>query len=102
MCSHCILLLFVFGHVTICHRVDRVLSFYSSRWNWNSPTPSPAGSVPPAHPPFGSEGGGGHTRLRERGMGGGEDPKSDAAMYFLAIVIKQYPSDIFNKFFPDK
>jgi hypothetical protein len=25
------------------HRIDRVLSFFSSRWNWDSPTPSPAG-----------------------------------------------------------
>jgi hypothetical protein len=24
------------------HRVGRVRSFYSSRWNWDSPTPSPA------------------------------------------------------------
>ncbi len=29
------------------HRVDRVLRFFSSRRNWDSPTPSPAGNVPP-------------------------------------------------------
>jgi hypothetical protein len=29
------------------HRVDRVLSFLSSRQNWDSPTPSPAGECPP-------------------------------------------------------
>jgi hypothetical protein len=31
------------------HRVDRVLSFFSSRRNWDSPTPSPAGSGRRAH-----------------------------------------------------
>ncbi len=51
---------------TVNHRVDRVLSFLSSRPNWEYPTPSQAGEcVPP--PPFGS--GGKHTRLRERGWG---------------------------------
>jgi hypothetical protein len=36
------------------HRVDRVLSFFSSHWNWDSPTPSHAGECAP--PPFGSRG----------------------------------------------
>ncbi len=31
------------------HRVDRVLSFFSSRRNWDSPNPSPAGECAP-HP----------------------------------------------------
>ncbi len=35
-------------------------------------------------------------------MGGGGDPKSDAAMYFLAFLIKEdsrnYTSDILNNF----
>jgi hypothetical protein len=44
------------------HRVDRVLGFFSSRPNWDSPTSSPAGEYAP--PPFGSGGG---KRLRERG-----------------------------------
>ncbi len=34
------------------HRVDRVLSFFSRRANWDPPTPSPAGDCVP--PPFGS------------------------------------------------
>ncbi len=34
------------------HRVDRVLGFFSSRLNWDSPTPSPAGECVP--PPYGS------------------------------------------------
>ncbi len=33
--------------VSYIHRVDRVLGFFSSRLNWDSPTPSPAGEMPP-------------------------------------------------------
>ncbi len=52
------------------HRVDRL--FFSSRPNWVSPTPSPAGeSVPP---PFGS---GGELYTLAGGRGGGGDPTSD-------------------------
>jgi hypothetical protein len=29
------------------HRVGRVLSFFSSRWNWDSPDPSPARECAP-------------------------------------------------------
>jgi hypothetical protein len=36
------------------HRVGRVLSFFSSRQNWESPTPLAAGECLP--PPFGPEG----------------------------------------------
>jgi hypothetical protein len=42
------------------HRVGRVLSFFSSRRNWDSPTPLAAGECAP--PPFGP--GGRHIRLR--------------------------------------
>jgi hypothetical protein len=45
------------------HRVDRVLSFFSSRPNWDSPNPSPAGECVP---PFGS---GGTPSRGERGWG---------------------------------
>ncbi len=31
------------------HRVGRLLSFFSSRRNWDSPTPSPAGECAPPH-----------------------------------------------------
>ncbi len=50
------------------HRVDRVLGFFCSRPNWDSPTPSPPGECAP---PFGPGGGrrGRHTRFRERGLG---------------------------------
>ncbi len=51
------------------HRVDRVLGFFSSRPNWDSPTPSPAGECAPLW--FWGEG---HTGLRERGWG---SPNSD-------------------------
>jgi len=47
------------------HRVDRVLSFFSSRWNWDSPIPSPAGEC--ALPLV--LGGGTHSLARE-GVGG--------------------------------
>jgi hypothetical protein len=40
-----------------------VLSFFSSRWNWDSPNPSPAGECDP--PPFGSGGRGAHSLARE-------------------------------------
>jgi hypothetical protein len=45
----------------IAHRVGRVLSYFSSRRQWDSPTPHPQASVPP----FDSGEGGGHIRLRE-------------------------------------
>jgi hypothetical protein len=46
-------------------RIDRVLSFFSSRPNWDSPSPSHAGEccIPPSLVP------GGHTWYRERGWG---------------------------------
>jgi hypothetical protein len=50
------------------HRVDRALSFFSSRPNWDYPTPSHAGDVYPFLVPGGGEG------LRERGW---VSPNSD-------------------------
>ncbi len=59
----------LYGAHTECidfnHRVDRVLSFLSSRPNWDFPTHSHAGEYVP--PPFSFRGG--HTRLPERGWG---------------------------------
>ncbi len=57
--------------VSVTHRVDWVLNFFSSRPIWDSLTPSPAGEW--VSPSFGWGGGGGglHTRLRERGWGTG-------------------------------
>ncbi len=51
------------------HRVDRVLSFFSSRRNWDSPTPSPAGECAP--PPLG-----------KRRWGG---PNSDEGTYTVVL-----------------
>ncbi len=48
------------------HRVDRVQSLFSSRRNWDSPTPHPQASVPP--PPRFRSRGGAHSLARE-GLG---------------------------------
>jgi hypothetical protein len=54
------------------HRVDRVLGFFSSRPNWDSPTPSHAGESVPL---LWFQGGGGGTHsLAGEGVGG---PNSD-------------------------
>jgi hypothetical protein len=50
------------------HRVGRVLSFFSSRRNWDSPIPHPQARRVCPPPPIGSVGEG-HTRLRESGVG---------------------------------
>ncbi len=54
-----------------------MLSFFSSRQNWDSPTPLAAGECTPP-PLFGPGVGVGHTRLRERGWG---SPNSDEGTY---------------------
>jgi hypothetical protein len=66
------------------HRVGRVLSFFSSRRNWDSPTPSPADERAPL--PFGSEAGGGPTRFRQRGW---VSPNSEGTytVYFVLLCI---------------
>jgi hypothetical protein len=63
------------------HRVGRVLSFFSSRLNWDSPTPLAAGECAP--PPFGP--GGGNTRLRLKGCG---SPNSDEGT--CTVVLYKY------------
>jgi hypothetical protein len=69
--------------VTTGHRVDRVLSFFSSRQNWDSPTPSTAGECP--SPPLWF--GGGHTRLRERKWGSLPIPtKGHTRWYSICIL----------------
>jgi hypothetical protein len=52
--------------VYLYHRVDTVLGFFSSRPNWDYPTPSPAGER--AHCPLVHGGGGTHS-LAEEGLG---------------------------------
>ncbi len=66
----------------LLHRVGRVLSFFSSRRNWDSPTPSPAGEW--GLPRFWGEG---HTRWRERGW---ESPNSDEGTYTVELLIYTY------------
>jgi hypothetical protein len=62
--STCITIFFVVfvGHT---HRVGRVKIFFSSRRNWDSPTPHPQASVPPSPPVLGE---GAHSLARE-GLG---------------------------------
>jgi hypothetical protein len=73
-----------------------VLSFFSSRRNWDSPTPLAAGECAP--PPFGPGGRAhskilelwmtlGHTRLRERGW---VSPNTDEATYTMVLYIFKY------------
>jgi hypothetical protein len=66
--------------VWVVHRVGRVLSFFSSRRNWYSPNPSPAGESAPVL-------GGGHTRWRVRGW---ENPNSDEGTYTVVLFIYTY------------
>ncbi len=66
----------------LSHRVGRVLSFFSSRRNWDSPNPSPAGECVP--PRFWGEV---HTRWREKGW---ESPNSDEGTYTVVLFIYTY------------
>jgi hypothetical protein len=63
------------------HRLHRVLSFFSSRPNWDSPPPHTQAIVYP--PPPGS---GGATPLRERG-GGSQFPRGDRHCGSLDIYV---------------
>ncbi len=67
------------GFKSPLHRVGRVLSFFSSRRNWDSPNPAPAGECAPP-PRFWGEG---HTRGRERGW---ESPNSDEGRYTVVLL----------------
>jgi hypothetical protein len=60
-------------------RVGIVLSFFSSRRNWDSPNPSPAGEC--TLPQFWGEG---HTHWRKRGW---ESPNSDEETYTVKLFI---------------
>ncbi len=53
---------------------------FSSRWNWDSPTPLAAGECAP--PPYGT--GGGHTRLRLKGWG---SPNSNEGTYTVVLYM---------------
>ncbi len=56
---------------------------FSSRWNWDSPTPLAAGEC--ATPPMVR--GGGHTRLRLKGWG---SPNSNEGTYTVVLYIYKY------------
>ncbi len=82
--------------INCLHRVDRVLSFLSSRPNWDSPTPSNAGYLEctPPPPPPGSEG---HTRLGEGGgvpipTRGQSDCMAGRQKYYCQIVSLHKPA----------
>ncbi len=67
------------------HRVDRVLSFLSSRPNWDSPTPSHAGEcVPPSLVPGG---GGEGTLASRRGSGRSQFQRGDIHCGTLVIYV---------------
>ncbi len=71
------------------HRVGRVLSFFSSRRIWDSPTPSPVGKCAP---PFGS--GGGAQSLAREGVGeshfrGGDINSGTLYIYVLCAAETQ-------------
>jgi hypothetical protein len=58
---------------------------FSSRWNWDSPTPLAAGQcAPPPHPLVR---GGGHTRLRLKGWG---SHNSNKGTYTVVLYIYKY------------
>ncbi len=65
-------------------REGRVLSFFSSRWNWASPSPFTRRWVCVVYPLVQ---GGLHTRLRKRGRGRGGGPYTDEA---TDIVVSRY------------
>ncbi len=67
--------------VGLFHRVGRVLSFFSSRRNWDSPNPSPASECAP--PPLGL-GQGAHSLARE----GWERANSDDGTYTVVLFIR--------------
>jgi hypothetical protein len=66
----------------LVHRVDRVISFHSSRPNWDSPTPSPANECAPT-PPLVLGGGG----TLARGRGGGGANSNGLGIYVLCSLV---------------
>jgi hypothetical protein len=70
--------------VRLRHREGRVLSFFSSRRNWDSPSPHTQASVPPPLP-FGS-GGGAHSLARE-GVGVSHAQRGDRHIGTLYIYV---------------
>jgi hypothetical protein len=75
------------------HRVGRVLSFFSSRRNWDSPTPLAAGECAP--PPFGP--GGREHSPAEKGVG---SPNSEEGTYTVVLYVYKYfvVASLFEKY----
>jgi hypothetical protein len=76
------------GQLTILldHRVGRVLRFFSSRRNWDSPNPSPEGECAPTSL---VRGGGAHSQARE-GLGGSQFRLGDihcGTLYMCTLCI---------------
>jgi hypothetical protein len=71
------------------HRVGRVLSFASSRWNWDSPNPSPARECAPhTFVP----GGGAHS-LARKGVGESQFQRGDihcGTLYMYILCVLRY------------
>ncbi len=65
------------------HRVDRVLSFFSCRPNWDSPTPSPASECAPPMVP----GGGAQSLVREEIEGPNSDEGIDTVVLYICIYV---------------
>ena len=59
-----------------------MLSLFSSRWNWDSPNPSPAGECAP---PFGSRGGA--YSLARGGMGGPDSNEGTLCSVYSRYVL---------------
>jgi hypothetical protein len=80
---------------TLPHRVGRVLSFFSSRQNWDSPNPLPAGeSAPPPLIPRG----GAHS-LARKGVGESQFRRGDIHcgtlyMYVLCALLPRHFHEI--------
>ncbi len=68
------------------YRVGRVLSLFSSRGNWDSPNPSPAGKCAPLPPVLG---GGAHSLARE-GLGESQFRRGENKLSTLVLVIYTY------------
>jgi hypothetical protein len=68
----------------LCPQSGQSAVFFSSRWNWDAPTPSPAGECDPL-PPFGT---GGATRWRHGpGVGGVPIPTRDMCFFCVGLAI---------------
>ncbi len=72
-----VMFIVLYSSITVIHRVGRVLSFFSSRWYWDSPNPSPAGECAP--PPL-VPGGVAHSLARE-GVGESQFRRGDTHVH---------------------